>query len=448
MFGDKLFGRHTGIPTPTDIPVDTTCLTLQIPNDPGWWAAITGHLTALMEESAWQQFDGGLSVEDAAEIASTIVTDALERAASENGCVMDCSDILACLLPYSGLPAMALTRVSGGKPQFSLDGGTTWTDMTDPGTNNVPQVPDRTVTAGADDDAKMCLASTRAVLAIAEFYKQTAGAVAADLLNTSHEIFNFLQAFTNAAFEFIYSPYDGLLDSVIFDPLELPTDYSAGELDQTAKDALLCLLLGNASVTAGIVSFDFQAVYDNLIATLGTNPGTAVTLLCGYMGEVGLNRMGDVASTDTADCAACGTWCYYVNFGAGMDGWTLQGGTWVEDQGWRGAYYGDANRLDLWGEFVFADTYVETLEFHYTKSGGAGANNVGTVRWYKDGALVSSDTSNPTGYGIDRTVTINANIDKVYIDFNVGTATGQTLVVEEFRIRGPGANPNWTDNCP
>lgn len=79
MFGEKEFDQ-LGFPTPEDTPTDSTCLTLLIPANSAWWAVYTGLLFLLTEESAWQQFEGGMTREEAAEEALLIWQDAMSRA--------------------------------------------------------------------------------------------------------------------------------------------------------------------------------------------------------------------------------------------------------------------------------------------------------------------------------------------------------------------------------
>ena len=66
MFGDKEFGKHTGFPTPVDTPDETTCLMIQVPANAAWWAIYVGLIYSLLEEDSWQQFEGGMTREDAA----------------------------------------------------------------------------------------------------------------------------------------------------------------------------------------------------------------------------------------------------------------------------------------------------------------------------------------------------------------------------------------------
>jgi len=75
MFGDKQF-RQYGFPTPTDTPSDLACRTLQIPSSAAWLGVVMGALMALTDEKNWQQFEGGISTEDAAAVALEILDNA------------------------------------------------------------------------------------------------------------------------------------------------------------------------------------------------------------------------------------------------------------------------------------------------------------------------------------------------------------------------------------
>jgi hypothetical protein len=85
MFGDKFF-TGVGYPTPVSIPDETTCLTLMIPADGAWWALTLGLLYTLTLEWNWQQFEGGISREDAVARWVQMFDQAVELAATTNTC--------------------------------------------------------------------------------------------------------------------------------------------------------------------------------------------------------------------------------------------------------------------------------------------------------------------------------------------------------------------------
>lgn len=84
MFGDKQFRENAGYPTPESLPETSSCLILQIPANAAWWAVYTGLLFTLCEESAWQQFEGGMTRADAAAAAQAIWDDAMQLALGES----------------------------------------------------------------------------------------------------------------------------------------------------------------------------------------------------------------------------------------------------------------------------------------------------------------------------------------------------------------------------
>jgi len=85
MFGEKLF-PNVGYPTPTSIPDETTCLTLDVPASAEWWGIVVGVLYSLILEWEWQQFEGGIERDEAAARWQVMLEDALEVASTTNTC--------------------------------------------------------------------------------------------------------------------------------------------------------------------------------------------------------------------------------------------------------------------------------------------------------------------------------------------------------------------------
>lgn len=85
MFGTKLF-RGVGYPTPLSIPDETTCLLIQVPADPEWWALVFGVLYTLTLEWNWQQFEGGLDRDVAAAAWQVMLEAAMELSETTNAC--------------------------------------------------------------------------------------------------------------------------------------------------------------------------------------------------------------------------------------------------------------------------------------------------------------------------------------------------------------------------
>ena len=296
--------------TPASLPVGTTGRCIVVPDNAQWLGLLNAALLMLTERWRYDQVEPtDLTPEETAAIwydiyVSTLTSDC------EDCPDMNCNDVLACMLPYLEASFyedadIRLNPVTNA-PQVSYDGGTTWSDIPQSG-NGTINAPQPTPTSGANDAAKICLASSRAALVIAEFYKQSFGAFTADLYNALGTANTFLQDVKMVLFNAIYSPYDGILEAAGFLTQDFETNYTAAELSSGALEDLLCLLVTYASVDAsGVVTFDYGAVRDNVIADVGINPGTALWFLLGNMQEAGLNTAGSVRITDSPlDCVAC-----------------------------------------------------------------------------------------------------------------------------------------------
>lgn len=78
MYGDKIYKPYRPLfPTPDDIPLETTCVTISIPYNPAWIGLWIAALLVLTNEENFVQFDGGISRETTAEIFREALFDAL-----------------------------------------------------------------------------------------------------------------------------------------------------------------------------------------------------------------------------------------------------------------------------------------------------------------------------------------------------------------------------------
>jgi hypothetical protein len=301
--------------TPPDLPTERIERCVRIPASQEWLGLLNSALLFLTQEWRYEQLEEtAMTPEECSAAAMLVYEEYL------GGNCLDCDD---CYTGNFGLDDDADYRVDG-VPQFSLDGGATWSDL--PAGSSSPSVPALTATPGDDTEEKRCLASTRAALTISELYKQTAGVAAVDLFNTLANVARFLSDANRILFNLVYPDYYAVFNATgLFDCGTTCETYlgDTPALTSDDEDTLRCLLYDNATATAGgIVTFDFAAVSDNLIATLGVNPGTVLTLLLAYLGGDGLNRAGNVAVTDAALPCCETTWHIDRLFGDGNDDMT------------------------------------------------------------------------------------------------------------------------------
>lgn len=74
-WGDKEF-EGVGFPTPSSIPDETACRTFQIPASGDWQAVVMGAVELLSNPANWQQFEGGIERDEAAERVRQMVSEA------------------------------------------------------------------------------------------------------------------------------------------------------------------------------------------------------------------------------------------------------------------------------------------------------------------------------------------------------------------------------------
>jgi hypothetical protein len=423
------------------------CRPLFIPNDPQWLAAVGGALSELTKEYNWEQV--GITPQRASEIAAEM----LLRFYTE-----ECGDGTGGPIPR------IYRRGTRGQLQFSEDGGETWEDEAELGI--FPPVPPR---PEPTPDDKRCLAARNAVEVLHRVYLELL-----DAWNEDSSI-----QFGIAAFATIL----GLLIAALFGaPILVITAlinfaieafggaYALmavlGDDDWTASftDELTCLFLENATVNAGVVSFDYMAIRDNL-STLHVDPALIAWLwyIMQIIGEEGINHAGATTAISEYDCGGCDeVWCHKIDFTLSDGGWAVKTagrGTWVAGEGWRSSNIDGGQRLHIsrdfmpniritridsdvsyvYGSHVMGD--LIRLWLHGEQTGSLppswGVCDQATHR------LTVGDIGHPATY--DRIDLIGQCYNERGGCSNQGAAVGVT--VHSITIYGVGYNPFGTDNC-
>lgn len=323
---------------PTPIPVSgvfdspNVCVTI----NEHWVSHILGVLEALDQPDTWLGTDEEifLARQQVRELALALrqgncAEGTLFRQNPEDACILEASydngvtwetvaDLSLCA-PEPPEPKPPRTQIDdvrigpvSGEPEVSFDGGTTWTPVDKPPN---PWRPARSPSPGDTQEQQRCHAASLAVYNLSEMYEATYGLVAAGLANSLESINNFLWNLNDFLAGIVFGTYYDIAKAIGFNQEFEPTQYTAPSLSQEAQEALVCLLYDNATVGAyRVVSFDFNAIRDNVIGVLGINPGTAVWTHLNYLGEDGLNRLGEVGFGAEFDCTAlcdgaeCVTW--------------------------------------------------------------------------------------------------------------------------------------------
>lgn len=442
--------------TPPSLPETNITRCVAIPASRHWLGLMNAALLFLSEAWRYEQIDAeDMTPEETAAVWYSIYEQYLTGECEGVGC---CTELRR--------------NPNTGRLEASTDGGLTWLDVDEGPWVDAPNVPYATTPpplAQGSDEADRCLAAWNAADVIAEFYRQTAGEAGALSYNTLLSMNMFLNELNNALLELVYPQQGRLLNASGFLDFDWGEYAEAPTLDSTALDALRCLLFCNATVTDGIVSFDFGAVFDNLIAELGANPGTAVTLLVGYMGEAGLNHAGGVLANDTAecDCPACdGTWCYEFDFTATNGGFNPvayalpavgSNGVYSAGIGWEDTTVatGSARRRGVGIEREFTATVITRVEMEYSYTGGAGSGWSGSyaTMGLNLGETTVIDRGYPTG-PLSSPAAVDGEWPADSILFSLMSSvcsscgsSGGTATITRLTLYGNGENPFGEDNC-
>jgi len=87
LYGNKQYAPYRPLfPTPEEIPMETTCVTISIPSNPAWIGLWIAALLVLCDPDNFQEFEDGISRETTAEIFQDALFDALLLA--ESACEM------------------------------------------------------------------------------------------------------------------------------------------------------------------------------------------------------------------------------------------------------------------------------------------------------------------------------------------------------------------------
>lgn len=427
------------------------CLAIPEPLYP----SVIGALSLLTESWRWEQF-GTMTPDDAAQLATVM----LEGFASEGCSGMDCLDVVQCLVDAGLLDASLPNgefQVVDGVPQVSFDEGVTWQDVISSGSSE-PYVPTPTPTSGATDEIRKCLAATRAALVLNETYKGVYGAVAAGIYNASNTFANWLLVLNGQLLGLIYGEQYQILNSEILRDYSLPTNYSAGELTNGQIEELTCLLLDYAIDNPdGIVTFDWGAIRDNMIATMGVNPGTALWSIVVYLKNRGLERASQVAITGTGNCGPCTeTWTQAALDGDGTRGFAaISEAAWTEFAPCTGSYNAGSDLFDSCSQGVhggsslvgvvisrtITPTTVTKLEADIYHSNSMTDNSY-YLQLLLDGTPVVTQSAQTIAglVTVSWTGSVVANQVKV-LARNRRASSGGTASINRLYLEGEGSNP-------
>jgi len=249
-----------------------------------------------------------------------------------------------------------------------------------------------------------------------------------------------------------------------FDTAEFVTaDFWTSAFDEIIE----CILFNRASDDAGVVTFDFARVNDDLITQINLLDPTGgsfalasqVRWMLAQIGADGLNLAGATTEIEDGDCSECyGEWTYRWNFADSDGGWAIRGfdeGEWIDGAGWRTTCADSAaNRVVIWKNLPAISGGVTNFTSYTQYLAGsvpAGeARQIINIEWsdpnYSGAQLLNANAGTPPPDGLVE-LPITSTAEPASIMVNVWTSNGvcngeATVVVVE--ISGDGPRPALT----
>jgi len=454
--------------TPNEGATEFFCRLLRIPLDDRLQllAAVNGALLELTHEWNWEDY-GTMSAEDTAELMNEIYAEY-----AQGSCAEDC----VCTIPPEygidiGIELKVIRINTEGHPQ-ELVGGE-WVEPT--GAYEIPAIAAREESTAEE---RRCLAAANAAAALEQFYEdatdayQTLGTPAAVVDALLGAIVLIMGAFGQATAASNIA-FGQNIFSTFFDIFGLIT----GDVwTDNFTDEFSCILYNNSVDTAGVVTFDYEAIKQNLYDMTFQSGGDLdrqlliqqLHYLLFITGIDGVNIAGTTTSISTYDCDECGDFCYLFDFATSNGGFAVVSGTggfydttltpdrWRAAQNWSGL----PNRIGLRASRTISPRFITRIEIdHELDKIIGGFGDAGTILLLNGGLIVwqSDSTIANCGTFARRTDVYYPNVIADTIRFGTDVHTnGQTdgcsgasgqYYCYDILIAGEGSNPIGADNC-
>lgn len=213
---------------------------------------------------------------------------------------------------------------------------------------------------------------------------------------------------------------------------------------------LYCAMDGNGRLNeSGLAEVEAQ-----VSSEIGGLAATIINQMLSLAGEGGINNLGGLGTSDSADCSGCGCvdeWCYDFDFtiSAWSEFVTGDLGTWVGGTGWVGVPYGTGGGLHL--HFSFAVSQVRGMSMSHTASSYGGYQK--TAVWANLPAAGVNHT-----LASDPEVFNGINIYSQYDSFDTSNMVNDVLLyvdgagssnatIHHVTFWGTGVNPFGENNC-
>jgi len=284
--------------TPDVLPEDTFCRVLLIPNDPKWIGIVSGALLPMVYASEWVSY-GGITPEEAANRANIM----LQEFWNSDGCGedMNCCEDQVRIKRFDPVT---------GRPQISVDNGTTWQNDPADIQNQIPLYPPLVTEGGS---STKCDAATNASQHINELITATG-----ENLETAETIFGLAVAVAEAILAlFLIIISAGTLTAPVTAVataiwaaatglFELGIEAYNAYWTVDKQDAILCALFCHIGDDGQFTDEQYQAFRSDIKNTLPASPALDIIMTSINAGGArGLSQMASYGNAAEADCDSC-----------------------------------------------------------------------------------------------------------------------------------------------
>lgn len=351
-------------------------------------------------------------------------------------------------------------RLAGNTLQVSTDGGETWSNLDNAGSEGNPQDPrtSEPLKPARTGSNVQCLSAANATAVFVELHRELSAwyNTLPSVLNLIYSIGAGLQQFFAALWQNFGLAVD--VDTLAVDILAHSASLNDAAFTSAIQDRLTCILYCRADNNGRWSAGAIELVMSDIAAETGDMWRLLEVYLEQVAGYAGLNNAGTTTSVSSDDCSSCGCgWCYKFDFTASDGGWVDEGdGHYSAGQGWV-ADSGSDVFWDCYTKYHFSTGQTIThVRFKANVGALHGSAPTGTSYgiYIKHGGTTTKVTSMTPVYGAEVTLEWTGTLTSVtdiWMDWNTGNYDEQSKWAEvtcfEALLEGSGSNPIGTDNC-
>lgn len=222
------------------------------------------------------------------------------------------------------------------------------------------------------------------------------------------------------------------------------------------KDELQCIFYCNSTSTAGVVTFDYEAIKDEIQSREGlADIWKVIHIYLLILGSDAVDRAGSTTAISEAECNCVDcpeNWCIRIDLTQGMEGFANVQGGYSSGQGFVATTGETYTVVVIQRTFDFGASMLTYAEMRYDQSLGGVTETLTNFDYHTDPSVPNRFASNVSGTGTD--LALGGNLNKTGIvtlgfALNCGDVPSQpgSGRIKEIILAGTGAKPLIYPDC-